>query len=188
MRLLIAALLGGTVLLFWGFVSHMLLPVAEMGHEMPTSEDVVIAGLKEGLPAKAGVYYIPGLAPDQYEDAAAVAAYSAKAVANPYAFVIYQPVGRDGMQMGPQMAIEWATSTVSALMAAWILSLGAFGFGKRVGISIVLGLFAWAVISVPYWNWYRFPTEFTLGSLIITLVGWLAAGLVMAGWLGRKGR
>lgn len=188
MRLLIAALLGGTVLFFWGFVSHMLLPIGEMGHQQPTNEDVVIAALKDGLPAKEGIYHVPGLAPELYEDEAATAAYSAKAVAHANAVIIYQPVGRDGMDMAPQLGQEFATNVVSAFLAAWVLALGAFGFGKRLAIATALGLFAWLVISVPYWNWYRFPTDFTLGSFIQTVVGWFLAGLPMAWWLGRNGR
>lgn len=188
MRLIVAALLGGIVVFCWGFVSHMVLPVGEMGHEMTTSEDVVLSALQEGLPAREGVYHVPGLAPEQYQDEAAAAAYSAKAAANPNAVIIYQPEGRDGMAMTPQLVKEWATNTVSALLVAWVLSLGAFGFGKRVGIATVMGVFAWLVVSVPYWNWYRFPLDFTIGSLIMIVVGWFLAGLAMAWWLGRRGR
>ncbi|MFY2764949.1 hypothetical protein [Arenimonas sp. MALMAid1274] len=188
MRLVIAALLGGVMLFCWGFVSHMLLPTGNMGMGEASNEDVVLAALKQGLPAQAGVYMVPGLAPEQYEDTAAVAAYSAKAVAQPNAVIIYQPVGRDGMAMGPQLATEFGTCTLAALLAAWVMSLGNFSFGKRVTIATVMGLFAWLVISVPYWNWYRFPVQFTAGSLIMTGVGWFLAGLPMAWWLGRRRR
>lgn len=188
MRLIIAALLGGIVVFAWGFVSHMVLPVGEMGHGMATSEDVVLAALKDGLPAREGVYHVPGLAPEQYTDEAATAAYSAKAVANPNAVIIYQPEGRDGMAMTPQLVKEWVTNTVSALLVAWVLALGAFGFGKRVAIATGMGVFAWLAVSVPYWNWYRFPLDFTLGSLIVHVVGWFLGGLAMAWWLGRNER
>ena len=36
------------------------------------------------------------------------------------------------------------------------------------------------VISVPYWNWYEFPLEFTLAEAIDSVVGWLLAGFVIA--------
>jgi hypothetical protein len=188
MRLIVAALLGGIVLFFWGFASHMLLPIGHMGNEMATDEGIVLNALKEGLPAREGVYYIPGLAPEQYGDAAATAAYSAKAVANPNAVIFYQPQGRDGMAMTPQLLTQWIINTLSALLAAWILASGAFGFGKRVAIATAMGLFAWLVISVPYWNWYRFPFDFTVGSLLEHVIGWCLAGLPMAWWLGRNGR
>jgi hypothetical protein len=188
MRLIIAALLGGLVVFAWGFVSHMMLPVGEMGHGMASNEEVVLSALQEGLPAREGVYHVPGLAPEQYNDEAAAAAYTAKALASPNAVIIYQPVGRDGMDMTPQLVKEWVTNTLSALLVAWVLALGAFGFGKRVAIATAMGLFAWLVVSVPYWNWYRFPTDFTLGSLIGIVVGWFLAGLVIAWWLGRGQR
>jgi hypothetical protein len=34
--------------------------------------------------------------------------------------------------------------------------------------------------NVPYWNWYRFPTSFTLAAIIVTLVAYLVAGLAIA--------
>lgn len=185
MRLIVAALLGGIVVFFWGFVSHVALPIGNMGFAYAKAEDPVIAVLRDNL-AGEGVYVVPGLTPEQYEDEAATAAYSEKSKANPYALIVYQPQGRDGMQMGVQLAREWATNTVSALAVAWVLSLGAFGFGRRVAVSATMGLFAWLVVSMPYWNWYRFPWEFTLANLIQNVVGWTLAGLVMAWWLGRS--
>lgn len=187
MRLIIAALLGGLVVFAWGFVSHMVLPVGGMGHGQAGNEDVVLAALKEGLPAREGVYHVPGLAPEAYKrgDEAAIAAWSAKARANPNAVIVYQPVGRDGMDMAPQLVKEWITNTLSALLVAWVLSLVAPGFGRRVAIATAMGVFAWLVVSVPYWNWYRFPLDFTLGALVQTAVGWFLAGLAMAWWLGR---
>jgi hypothetical protein len=68
---------------------------------------------------------VPGLAPEKMSDEAAAKAYSEKAKANPNAFIVYQPVGRDGMDMGPQLAMQAATDILSALLVAWVLSLGA---------------------------------------------------------------
>jgi hypothetical protein len=33
---------------------------------------------------------------------------------------------------------------------------------------------------VPYWNWYGFPTDFTLAQIVENTVGWFLAGLVLA--------
>jgi hypothetical protein len=41
---------------------------------------------------------------------------------------------------------------------------------------------------LPYWNWYRFPLDFTLAALAEQLIGWLLAGAAMAWWLGRDER
>ena len=45
----------------------------------------------------------------------------------------------------------------------------------------LLGVFGFLTISVPYWNWYGFPADFTAAEAIDQSVGWLLAGLVLAG-------
>lgn len=187
MRVLIAGLLGGIVFFIWGAVAHMALPIGEMGMKQATAEDPVIAALRDNLPGE-GVYMVPGLAPEKMSDEAAATAYSEKAKSNPNAFIVYQPVGRDGMAMGPNLGIQAATDILSALIVAWVLSLGAIGFGKRVVAAGLLGLFSWLTVSLPWWNWYRFTTDFTIGSLLEQVLGWLIAGAAIAWWLGRGGR
>ena len=58
----------------------------------------------------------------------------------------------------------------------------------RADCTGALGLFGWLTLSLPYWNWYMFPLNFTLGALIEQVVGWLLAGAAMAWWLGRANR
>jgi hypothetical protein len=53
-------------------------------------------------------------------------------------------------------------------------------------IAAAMGVFAWLSVSVPYWTWYRFPLNFTLGSLAEQLIGWILAGIAIAWWLGRR--
>jgi hypothetical protein len=184
MRVLVAALLGGVIVFFWGFVSHMLLPLGHVGFERPAAEDPVIAAHAAQLP-KPGLYVIPGLASEQMHDEAAMAAYEAKAAANPYALVIYRPDVR-GMAMGPMLGVEAATNVVSALVVTWVIGVAGLGFRRRVAIATAMGGFAWLAVSVPYWNWYFFPLDFTLANLATNLVGWFLAGLGMAWWLGRQ--
>jgi hypothetical protein len=187
MRVLVAGLIGGIVFFIWGAVAHMALPIGEMGMKQANAEDPVLAALRDNLPGE-GVYMVPGLAPEKMSDEAAVKAYSEKAKNNPNAFIIFQPVGRDGMNMGPQLAVQAVTDILSAIIVAWVLSLGAMGFGKRVAASAGLGLFSWLTVSAPWWNWYRFTTDFTLGSLLEQVLGWLIAGVAIAWWLGRGER
>ena len=187
MRVLIAGLIGGLVFFVWAAVAHMALPIGEMGMGVTDTEDPVLAALRDNLPGE-GVYMVPGLAPDKMSDPAAGAAYSAKAKSNPNAFIVYQPQGRDGMDMGPNLIKQYISDTLSALIVAFVLALGAFGFAKRVFIATALGLFSWLTLSVPYWNWYRFPLDFTMGSLLEQVLGWMLAGIAMAWWLGRRAR
>ncbi|MBP7917207.1 MAG: hypothetical protein KAZ45_01945 [Arenimonas sp.] len=187
MRVFIAGLLGGLVIFIWGAVSHMALPLGEMGMAETRNEDAVIAVLKENMPST-GVYMVPGLSNAQMSDEAAVNAYQAKATSQPNAFVVYQAQGRDGTQMSQNLLREYLSNTLAALFAAIMLALGPFSFGKRVVLSVGLGLFSWLTVSAPYWNWYRFPQDFSLANLAELAIGWLLAGIVMAWWLGRSGR
>ena len=40
----------------------------------------------------------------------------------------------------------------------------------------------------PWWNGYRFPTEFILGNLVQQWAGWWLAGIAIAWVLGRRVR
>ncbi len=187
MRLLLAALLGGLVLFFWGFVLNMLLPVGEMGHRFPASEDAVLTVLAANM-SEEGVYIVPGLTREQYADPSIAEAYAAKSAASPYAFVIYQPSGENGLEMVDELAIQLGTAVLGSWVLAWVLSLAPWSFGRRVAVSTGLGLFAWLAVGLPWWNWYRFPTEFILGSLVQQMSGWFLAGIAIAWVLGRKVR
>ncbi len=187
MRVFITGLIGGVVFFLWGAFAHMVLPIGEMGMKGPGDEAAVMAGLKQGLPAE-GIYYLPYLAPAQMQDEAATKAYSARALGGPYAFVVYQPEGRDPMDMGRNLGIQFVSDTLSAMVVAFVLALGNLGFGRRVTVAAAVGLFSWLTVSVPYWNWYRFPTDFTVGNLLEQVIGWALAGAAMAWWLGRTRR
>jgi len=187
MRALVAGLIGGIVFFAWGAVAHMALPIGEMGMKEPGNEDAIIAALHDNLPGE-GVYMLPGMSEEKMSDEAAMKAYAEKSKNNPFAFVIYQPTGRDNTQMGSMLGIQAATDILSAIVVAWVLSLAPMGFGRRVVASAALGLFSWLTVSAPYWNWYRFSTAFTLGNLLEQVIGWAIAGAAIAWWLGRGER
>ncbi len=188
MRVLVAGLIGGIMMFVWGVAAHMALGLGEVGIKLPTNENVALSGLQQGLGEQAGVYMLPSLDPGKMGDAAEVRAYSIKAVRSPYAFVVYQPQGTDMTQMGPQIGRQWASDTLSALALAFVMGLAVVGFRRRLAIAAAAALFAWLSTMLPYWNWYRFPLDFTLAALVEQLVGWLIAGAAMAWWLGRSER
>lgn len=188
MRVLIAGLIGGIAMFVWGAVAHMLLGLGSIGMKLPVAEDMVLNSLHQGLGMEAGVYVLPSLDPRKMSDAPVVHAYAEKAKASPYAWLIYVPQGDDLTQMGPQLGRQWASDTLSALALAFVMGLAALGFARRLGIAAAVAIFAWLSAMVPYWNWYRFPLDFTLAALVEQLGGWLLAGALMAWWLGRSER
>jgi hypothetical protein len=187
MRVFLAGLIGGIVVFAWGAVAHMALGIGDMGMKAPTNEAAVLSALKDGLPSE-GVYFLPYLDPAKMQDAEATKAYSAHALTSPFAYVVYQPQGLDPMDMSRNLPTQFISDTLSALVVAFVLALGNFSFSRRVLIAGALGLFAWLTISVPYWNWYRFPLDLTVANLIEQVVGWLLGGAAIAWWLGRARR
>lgn len=188
MRVLVAALFGGIVMFIWGAVAHMALGLGDVGMRQPVAEDTVLSALRPGLGEQAGVFIVPSVDPAKMHDKAVMDAYSAKAKASPYAFMVYLPQGEDLSDMSGQLPRQWASDTLSALALAFVMGLAAFSFMTRLSIALAAAVFAWLSTMVPYWNWYRFPTNFTLAALIEQVIGWLLAGAVMAWWLGRNGR
>lgn len=188
MRIVTAGLIGGLVMFVWGVLAHMVLPLGEVGMRLPVAENVVLSALPQGLGDQPGVYLVPSLDPAKMSDQAAVKAYSVKSLASPYAFVVYQPQGTDLAAMGPQIGVQWASDTSAALLLAFVMGLAGLSFARRLAIAVVAAAFAWLSLLVPYWNWYRFPLDFTVAALIEQAVGWLLAGVAIAWWIGRQER
>jgi hypothetical protein len=187
MRIAIAGLIGGIVFFMWGALTHMVLHLGDAGVHYGTPYQGTLAALKQDASANGGLYMFPSVAQDKMQDQAAIQALASESAGQGYAFVVYAPEGNPaGTNMGPNLGKQFATDVASALVVAFVLSLGAFGFGRRVLIAALLGVFAWLVVSVPYWNWYLFPLDYTLGLLGKYALGWALAGAAIAWWLGRK--
>ena len=51
---------------------------------------------------------------------------------------------------------------------------------------VEFGIAATITTNVSYWLWYGFPLDYTLAALVTEAIGYFAAGLAIAWWLGRK--
>jgi hypothetical protein len=185
MRIAIAALLGAIVMFVWQFVVHSATPIGEMGFRAPQNEDVVLQAVSTGLPTP-GIYHLPHIDMAKMHDEAAVNAWSDKAAKNPYVWAVVTAPITDAKSMAPQLAKQFIINLISAFLIAFVLAATAWTFGMRIVGSLVFGVFGWLMNIVPQWNWYRFPADFMVGNLIEQGVGWLAAGVAIAWWLGRK--
>lgn len=186
MRIAIAAVIGGIVMFLWGALAHTMLPLGEMGMHTAVEQDLALTAITGSASEGEGVYMLPGMDPAMYADEAANKAFVDANRDKPYALVIFQPGGNPALEdMGPNLGKQWASDTLAAGLLAWILTLGTWGFGRRVAVAAAAGTFSWLTISVPYWNWYMFPVDFTLANLVEQVVGWTLAGVAIAWWLGR---
>jgi hypothetical protein len=184
MRVLIAALIGGIVMFIWGAAAHTVLGLGQIGIHQPTNEDVVLNAMYDGLGTKPGIYILPSVDMKHWHDPAVQQAYAEKTKVSPYVWMVYMPLSDDLTQIGPQLGRQWASDTLAALAVAFMMGLAALSFAKRVTIALAAAVFAWLTTGIPYWNWFRFPLDFTLTALAIQLIGWLLAGAAMAWWIG----
>ncbi len=188
MRILVAGIIGGIIVFIWGAVAHMALPIGQAGFKTPVQQEAVLGALGQSATSE-GVYMYPSMEPEKWGDEAAMKAFTEQSKGKAYALVIYQPGGNPAVaSMVPNLIKQLITVYLAALIVAWVLASTPWSFGRRVMASAALGLFGWLIVNVPYWNWYLFPIDFTLGALAEQVIGWLLGGLGIAWWLGRKSK
>jgi len=172
-------LLAGIVLFFWGAFAHMVLPLGKMGvHRIP-SEEPVIGAMRDSI-REPGFYFFPGKDMSGEVSESEEQVWQAKVKQGPVGVIIIRPSGGEAMSFR-QLGTELATNIVSALLAGFLLTSIRSGYWGRVLFVTLLGVFGFLTISVPYWNWYGFPCDFTIAESIDQVVGWFLAGLVLAG-------
>lgn len=179
-KILLPGLLGGLAVFFWSFLSHMVLPIGEMGVKaVKANDDVIISAMKSNM-QEPGFYILPGV-DMKTATAEQQAAWQTKWNAGPTAIVVYSPTGGEAMSVG-QLLRQLLFQIICALIAAFILSATTASLANRAVMAMLMGAFAWLTVNVPQWNWYSFPATFTLGQGIDHLIGWLIGGFVIA-WM-----
>jgi hypothetical protein len=177
-RVLLSGILAGIAVFFWGFASHELLPFGALGIRQIHDEEGVRDALRSRI-FEPGVYQVPGHDMSKSLSEAELAAESDKYRKGPTGVLVVHPNGRDPA-LGTLLGKEVATNIVCALIAAIVLTQVRSNYPGRVLCVMLMGVFGFLIVCVPYWNWYGFPLDFTLGQGVVHLVGWLIAGLIMA--------
>jgi len=185
-RIILAGVLGGIVLFMWEAVAHMALPLGDTGIKALSNEDAVRASLKQNIP-QSGFYFFPaggmvsGLTPDQQRAAMAKAEEQSKT--EMAGIMVVHPNGRN-VGLGRQLTIQALCDILLCLIAAALLAQASWlPYLGRVAFVGALGLFPFVGSELPFWNWYGFPTNYTFAQLTIHIVGFLVAGLVIAGFV-----
>ncbi len=177
-RILLGGVVAGVVIFFWGFVAHMLLPLGEMGLQTVPNEEALTAAMKNDV-RQHGLYFVPGRDMGKSQSQEEMQAHMDKIARGPYGFMVIYPDGRDA-SLSKRLPIEFGTNVLCALLAAILVSQLRPGFIVRVACVTLVGILASIMTLVPYWNWYGFPTDFTLAQIVENTIGWLLAGFVLA--------
>jgi hypothetical protein len=182
-KILVAGLVGGLIVFAWGALAHVVLPLGTAGLRTIKGEDPVLSAMRTSM-SEPGMYFFPGEgwtadAPEEVQNMR-----NEKAAKGPAGLIVYQV--HEDQRFGPMLGKQFLSDVAAAIVAAFVLWHVAanHGYGRRVLLSCLLGVFAWLTISVPYWNWYKFDPSFTAAALVEDAVGWLIAGL----WLAKAAR
>jgi hypothetical protein len=166
MRIIIAGLLGGIAMYIWSSVAHVGTPLATMGINMINNGAALTETVAAGVDHRDGLYVFNKPV--------------GKTAMGQTGFLVFNTNGPTAM-VPANLILEFATEVTETILVAWLLAQTALvGFGARVGFVAVVGAVASIATNIPYWNWYKFPADFTLAAMIVTFVGYVVAGIAIA--------
>ena len=185
-RVLLGALVGGLVVFIVGSLLHTVLGLGEVGVKAIPQEGTLLVAMRAAV-HESGFYYFPApnMTPGRSKEQVQAdnAAYTAKFAQGPSGILVYTRGSGVALNYGKLLGGEFAIDVVSAFFLACILALGAGGrssYGKRVLAVTFAGLFAGLFLGLEYWNWYKFPANYTVAYVATVLIDWFFAGLAMA--------
>ena len=183
-RVLVGGVVGGIVMFFWGFVSHSLLKISESSVRNIPAEPVVTTAMKLAI-NQPGFYYFPGMDHSRTPTPEERQAWEDKFRRGPTGVLVIHPQGGE-FSMVRNLALEFLSNLLAALIVAAVVSQMAGGFAIQAGAAAGFGLFSWLSISASYGIWYGFPGDFSQAEAIDQVVGWLLAGLGIAAITSRR--
>jgi len=170
-RVLLAGVFGGIAMFVWSSIAHMVLPLGEAGIRQIDKEEALLVTMQSTL-NQPGFYMFPKMPPGNDQ-----AAYQAKIANGPSGMMVYFP--RREFAFGKLLGVEFTTELVEALIAAWLLSMTMVAtFMGRLGVYALAGLIAAVATNISYWNWYGFPSAYTLAYMFTIWMGYICAGLI----------
>lgn len=168
-------LLGGVILFIWGIISWMVLPWHMTTLHTFKDEKAVAAVVQVNVPA-AGTYVLPSMSQAQAAKEAATPAATAAPVPVIFATVAFERP----TSMTYPMIIALIYQIIAAFLVTWMLTKTNLGYWGKVGFVLVFAITVDLITHLPYWNWFHFPTDYTLVAAADLLIGWFLAALVLA--------
>src|SRR5258708_804931 len=153
MRTILAGLVGGIVMFVWTSIAHVATPLGAIGVSTLPNETQTISALQNSIGDRAGLYLFP--APPKSPPSAATATGSV-------GLLVWRPHAL--MSMSPKnLVAEFATELSEAMIAAILVAWASIaGYVARVGFVTLVGVGAAITTNLSYWNWYGFPTDYSL--------------------------
>lgn len=186
MRVLIAGLLGAIVMFILSAVFHVATPLATIGFQPLPHEQAVVSAMQNSG-SKPALYIMPWVDPKDPQMMQKTADLMKTEGAGIFVYAPPHAAGGDPTNMAPMLVVEFLKQFLECAIAAWLVSMMAgLSFAGRLGAVTLVGVVAGIATNVSYWNWYRFPTDYTVAQIFMEIAYAFTAGLVIAWWLGRR--
>ena len=180
MRILLAGIAGAIAMFAWSAIAHMVLPLGMIGVSQIPVEQPVLEVLRANL-SESGLYMFPGMGENEDMEAA-MRALEMK----PSGILVYHPPGRT-FSFPMALGVEFLENLIAVMIAVFLLMQTRLdSLGGRVGFFAGVGVIAVVTSNISYWNWYGFPTDYTMGVVITDFAGYVAAGIAAALLLPRS--
>ena len=181
-RTFLAGFLGAVAMFMWMFIAHVITPLGMTGIKEVPNEQGVLTAMSSTIGATPGLYMYPalGVSPSapMAERNAAMKEYEKKLASTPSGILLYKPAGAKGME-GRQLVIEFLKELVMSLILVSLLAQTRItSFTGKVGFITAAGVVAAISTNISYWNWFGFPTDYTMAYMTIDLVGCICVGIV----------
>ena len=166
MKNFVAALVAGLLMFIWGFVAWVVLPMHKVDVYQFADENAVIEVMQANS-SQSGMYFIPGDEADL-------------AMGKPSASVNLLKTGHHAGQ-GQMMLQGVIGSVIMAYLMIMLLSkTSGLGFVQKVGFVTLGGVLLGLSGSFMYWNWFSYPSGYSLMILIDSIIAWAIAGVAIA--------
>ncbi len=179
-KLIVPSLIAAVVVFIWMFISWAVIGWHNVDIKNLPNGDALAEQMKESI-NEPGIYIYPGH-PDGGDDTD-MEEWTSKYKAGPLVnFMVYHPEGSD--PMNPMNFIKsFIINFIAAFIAGVLLMMTLAqnpSFWRRVIFVTLLGLFAGFIGPFMDWNWWSFPTGYTIVEVVDYCLTWFLAGLVLA--------
>ncbi|MCH7517031.1 MAG: hypothetical protein IIB08_07920 [Bacteroidetes bacterium] len=179
-RLIVPSLIAAVVVFIWMFISWAVIGWHNIDIKNLPNGDAIAEQMKESI-NEPGIYIYPGH-PEGGDDTD-MEEWTSKYKAGPLVnFMVYHPEGSD--PMNPMNFIKsFIINFIAAFIAGVLLMMTLAqnpSFWRRVIFVTLLGLFAGFIGPFMDWNWWSFPTGYTIVEVADFCLTWFFAGLVLA--------
>lgn len=179
-NVIVPGVVAGFALFIWAAVSWMVIPWHNATiNNMPNGEEIA-ALMKQSL-TEHQVYHYPGFPLEESESAMEAAFNRMKQGPNMH-FMVYNPNGVD-----PMSPMNFLSSLIlnilTGIAAAWLLLMALpklNGTMEKVLFMLTVGTIGMLVGPLANWNWWYYPTDFTLVMVADMTVSWIIVGLILS--------